>query len=163
MPQLLMKFSTNKYLFYKCYLNWCYYVMCAAFNLSICKMDRQGMQIQSVIHCAKHRWKHRRFMFVSVFQRQRELFPSTRHCSLYKPLMEIPTICVCRCIPDMRGTVPLHQELFTMQTIDGNTNSLCPSVYSRGKGNCSSPPSTVHHQQHRGKHRRFVSVVVFQR
>jgi hypothetical protein len=50
-----------------------------------------------------------------------------------------------------------------MQTIDGNTNSLCPSVYSRGKGNCSSPPSTVHHQQHRGKHRRFVSVVVFQR
>ena len=33
-----MKFSTNKYLFYNCYLNWCYCVVRATFNFSICKM-----------------------------------------------------------------------------------------------------------------------------
>jgi hypothetical protein len=61
--------------------------------------------------------------------------------------MEIPTVCVCRCIPEAKGTIPLSQALFTMQYTDGNTDGLKLSVYSRGKGNCS-PPQTVFNVQY---------------
>jgi hypothetical protein len=44
-----MKLYTKKYLFYKCYVNSYYSVVRAAFNLSICRADIQGIQTQSVI------------------------------------------------------------------------------------------------------------------
>jgi hypothetical protein len=59
--------------------------------------------------------------------------------------METLTICVCQCIPEAEGTVPLPLTLFTVnntegntvQTIDENTDESRPSVYSKGEGNCS--------------------------
>jgi hypothetical protein len=59
--------------------------------------------------------------------------------------METLTICVCRCIPEAEGTIPLPLTLFTVnntegktvQTIDGNTDESHPLVYSRDEGNCS--------------------------
>ena len=65
----------KKYLFYNCYVNWCYCVVHAAFNLSILREDRQGIQTQIVIYCENHRRKHRRFVSAGVFLRGRELFP----------------------------------------------------------------------------------------
>jgi len=53
--------------------------------------------------------------------------------------METPTVCACRCIPEAEGAVPLPLTLFTIHYTDGNTDDLCPSVYSRGKGNYSLP------------------------
>ena len=47
-----MKFSTKNYLFYYCYVNLHYCVVRATFNLSIYRMDRYGIQIQSSVrHC----------------------------------------------------------------------------------------------------------------
>jgi len=54
-------------------------------------------------------------------------------------------VCVCRCIPEAEGTIPLPLTLFivnntegnTVQTIDGNTDESRPSVYSRGERNYS--------------------------
>jgi len=37
---LIYYWMTMKYLFYYCDVNCCYYVVCAAVNLSICMMDR---------------------------------------------------------------------------------------------------------------------------
>jgi len=51
--------------------------------------------------------------------------------------METPTVCVRRCIPEVDEIVPLPLILFTVYITDGNTDGLCPSVYSRGEGNCS--------------------------
>jgi hypothetical protein len=51
--------------------------------------------------------------------------------------MEILTVHVRLCIPEAKGTVPLPPTLFMEHHTDGNTDGLYPSMYSRGKGNCS--------------------------
>ena len=136
--ELINEILTKKYLFYYCYVNFCYCVVRVAFNFSICMMNRYGIFgiIHCVVtdglcpsvysrgegncspsldtaHCAVHRWKYRQTQIICLFQRQRELSPLA---------------------------------LFTVQHTDGNTNSLCPSMYSRVEENCSPPPSTVHSQ-----------------
>jgi len=67
------------------------------------------------------------------------------HCSLYSTPMETPTVCVRRCIQELKRIVPLPLALFTVNNTEGNTiqntNGSCSSMYSRGKGNCS--PSHV--------------------
>jgi hypothetical protein len=77
--------------------------------------------------------------------------------------METPTVYVRQCISEAKGIVSLHQALFTIQTIDGNTDSLCMSMYSRREGNCSPPLGIVHYANHQWKHQQFVSIGVFQR
>jgi hypothetical protein len=47
------------------------------------------------------------------------------------------TVHVRLCIPKVKGTVPLPRTLFIEHHIDGNTDGLCPLMYSRGKGNYS--------------------------
>jgi len=89
------------------------------------------------VHCAVHRWKHQRTQTVSVFQRQGELFPTPRHCSLCSIPIKTPTVSNCRCILEARGTVPLPQALFIVQYTNKNTDRLKTLVYSRGEGNCS--------------------------
>ena len=42
-----MKFTAKKYLFYYCDVNWCYCVECASINLSIYRMDKLRIQIES--------------------------------------------------------------------------------------------------------------------
>jgi hypothetical protein len=90
-----------------------------------------------IVHYTNHWWKYRQFVYVDVFQTRGELFPSTRHCSLCKPSMETPTVCVHRCIPEAKGIVPLLQALFTINNTEGNIDGLCLSLYSKGEGNCS--------------------------
>jgi len=49
---LIYYWMIRKYLFYYCDMNWCYCVLCATMNLSIWKIDRSIIQIQSDIrHC----------------------------------------------------------------------------------------------------------------
>ena len=70
--------------------------------------------------------------------------------------METPTVFVCRCIPEARGTIPLFQARFTMQYTDGtptNSNRQCVP-----KARVTVPhPDTVQYAVHRQKHRRSVS------
>jgi hypothetical protein len=98
---LWMKFCTNKYLFYNCYVYCCYCVVWPVFNLSVCREDKHAIHTQSVIHCAHHQGKHRRLVSIIVFRRQRELFTSTSR-------RETPTFCVCQCIPEVKGIVHIH-------------------------------------------------------
>jgi len=67
--------------------------MCATFNSSTCRMDRQGMQMQSVIYYAQHRGKHRQFVSVGVFQRRGVLF-GTIPLPWGTP-RKIPIVCDC--------------------------------------------------------------------
>jgi len=83
-----------------------------------------------------HRWKHRRFVSIGVFQRQREIFPSQVHCSFCSIPMETLIDTNCLCIPEVMGTIALPSALFTMLHIDGHK----ASVYSTGEGNCSPSP-----------------------
>ena len=70
--------------------------------------------------------------------------------------METPTVFVCRCIPEARGTIPLIQARFTVQYTDGtptNSNRQCVP-----KARVTVPhPDTVQYAVHRQKHRRSVS------
>ena len=63
------------------------------------------------VHYTQHLWKHRQFMFVGVFQRRGDLFPSPIHCSLCTTPMETLTICIRWCIPEARGTAPLPNTI----------------------------------------------------
>jgi hypothetical protein len=57
--------------------------------------------------------------------------------------MEIPTVRVCWCIPQAKGTVPIPLALLTVHNTNANTDSSGPSMYSRGEGNCSPPLALV--------------------
>jgi len=84
------------------------------FNLSVCRQDKHAIQTQSVIHCAHHRWKHRRTVSIGVFQRQRELFLShitDGNTDEHKP------------------SVYYRGEGNCSNITDGNTDDLCPSVF----------------------------------
>jgi hypothetical protein len=81
-----MKFLIKKYLFYYCYVNFCYCVMRAVFNLRIFRMGRYGIQKPfGVIYCVVTDRNSDDFLPVGVFQRQRELFPSpsTIYCAIH--------------------------------------------------------------------------------
>ena len=106
-------------------MNCCYCVMQEAFNLSVCREDRHVIQTQSIIHCAHHRWKHRRTVFVGVFQRRRELFLS--HIINGNTDEHISSMY-------SRG------EGNCSQITDESTNGHKPSVYYRGEGNRSYIP-----------------------
>jgi hypothetical protein len=87
-----------------------------------------------IVHETSHRWKYRRFVFVSVFHRQRELLPFPWHCSFNITPMEIPMVRVRWCISEVKGTVPLPLALFIEHDTDGNTNDSCSLVYYKAKG-----------------------------
>ena len=139
---------TRKNLFYYCVVNQCYCVVCAIVNLSICRMDIQGIQIQFVIrHC---------FTPMEI----------PTDCTLH---MGIPTKYICRYIPETMETVLLHPDtihgihyiqvyqrnvfvgiyqrpwelfpftlaLFTMFITYEYTDGICLSVYSKDHENCS--------------------------
>ena len=55
----------------------------------------------------------------------------------YFTSMEILLVHVRLCIPEAKRIVALPPTLFMEHHIDGNTDGLCSSIYSRGKGNCS--------------------------
>jgi len=77
--------------------------------------------------------------------------------------MKIPIVHVCRCIPEVKGSLPLPLVLFIEHYTNGNTDGSCPSVYYKGEGNYSPPSGTGHGTSHQWKYRRFMSVGVFQK
>jgi hypothetical protein len=88
------------------------------------------------VHYATHQWKHRQFVSIDEFQRRRELFPFPWHYSVHNT----PMICACRCIPEVKRTIPLPPDTIHSQQ-------------HRGK----------YRLNHRWKHRQIVVVDVFQR
>jgi len=111
---LIYYWMTREYLFYYCDVNWCYCIVCAVVNLSICRIDRLRIQIQfSIRHC---------FILMEI----------QTYCTLH---MGIPTEYVCRYIPMIIGTVFFFLALFIMLITYRYTNEMCSLVYSSDYSN----------------------------
>jgi len=129
---------TKKYLFYYCYVNLCYCVVCAAINLSIYSINRLGIHIQSDIsHCFTP-MEIPKFCFCWYIPEVKGIVPlphgtihGANYTQVYRQFVSIGIF------QRRRELFPFFLILFMEQIKHGYTNGLFLSVYSRGEGNCS--------------------------